>query len=240
MRTTARRLSSAVLAALTATAATTAITTYAPSAHADEVSPTGKGIVGGALLGAEVVVITESIFNVRNEWAYVIGGSVGAIGGGIGGHFVENASSNGRAPVYMLAGGLALVIPAVVLALNATRYMPDENATEDRAPTNGGDANPGTSGGGANLTITPNGVDAGGSTNTTTTPTSGGSGGGGTTTTPPPQAPALSLFDVRGGQGLRLGIPVPTMKPMVSLSEQAQYGMKQGTELRMPVFALTF
>ena len=32
----------------------------------------------------------------------------------------------------MLAGGLALVIPAVVLSLDATRFRPEEGATEEQ------------------------------------------------------------------------------------------------------------
>src|SRR5580700_7925065 len=83
-------------------------------AHADEVSSTGKGITGGALLGAEVVTMVEAIAGVRSGWAYAIGAIVGAGGGGAGGYFVEHSSTDGKAPTYMLAGGLALVIPAIV------------------------------------------------------------------------------------------------------------------------------
>src|SRR5207249_3746279 len=50
-------------------------------------------------------------------------------------YFVEKGSTDGKAPTYMLAGGLALIIPALVLMLNATRYMPAEGAVEDNAPT---------------------------------------------------------------------------------------------------------
>ena len=135
-------------AALTAVAFGAAtLMAHAPEARADEVSPTGKGIVGGALLGGEVVMITESLFRVENGWAYVIGGGLGAVGGGIGGYFVEQGSIDGRAPIYMLAGGLALIIPTLVLTLNATRYHPTEGASEDRAPTNGPAADPGKAGG---------------------------------------------------------------------------------------------
>jgi hypothetical protein len=103
-------------------------------ARADEVSSTGKGITGGALLGAEVPVIIEGIAGVHSGWVYLISAIVGAGGGGLGGYEVEKGSSDGTAPMYLLAGGLALVIPAVVLTLNATRYQPEEGATEDRTP----------------------------------------------------------------------------------------------------------
>jgi hypothetical protein len=104
-------------------------------------------IVGGGLLGAEVGTIVLSIAGVHNPWVYVISDVVLAAGGALGGWQVEQHSSDGRAPVFMLAGGLALLIPGVVLTLNATRYQPSENATEDHAPTNAPPANPGTPGG---------------------------------------------------------------------------------------------
>src|SRR4051794_860844 len=68
-------------AAIAALLACSMVTAYAPAARAEEVSPTGKGMVGGGLLGAEVVTITESLIGIRNPWAYVIGGVVGAGGG---------------------------------------------------------------------------------------------------------------------------------------------------------------
>ena len=48
-------------------------------ARADEVSPDAKGIVGGALLGAEIVTMTESIAGARPGWAYAIGSKYLAI-----------------------------------------------------------------------------------------------------------------------------------------------------------------
>ena len=53
--------------------------------------------------------------------------------------------------------------------------------------------------------------------------------------TPPPQ----SLFDVHRGS-LRLGVPVPDVRPVFSLAEQRQYGMHAETELRMPMLHMTF
>ena len=78
-----------VLTALVAAAAFGWTTLANPStAHADEVSPDGKGIIGGALLGAEVVTIPMSLFQIRSGAVYAIGGGLGAVGGelnGIGG-----------------------------------------------------------------------------------------------------------------------------------------------------------
>lgn len=107
-----------------------------PSARAEEtpVTGTGKGIVGGALLGGEVVTFGLGIAGVEQGWPYLVFGSVGAIGGGIGGFFIED-SVDAEIPVYMLAGGMALVIPAVVVALDATRYRPPEGTEDEMTPT---------------------------------------------------------------------------------------------------------
>src|SRR4051812_19750865 len=75
------------------------------TAQAEEVSSTGRGIVGGALLGGEIVVFGEAIFGVHSTLAYVIGGVVGAGGGAVGGYFLEKGSDDGRLPAYLLAGG---------------------------------------------------------------------------------------------------------------------------------------
>jgi hypothetical protein len=208
--------------ALAAVVGVTTVTAFQPSARADEVSPTGKGITGGALLGGEVVTITEALAGVRVGWPYYVGGGLGAVGGGVAGYFVEHASSgNGQGPVYMLAGGLALVIPALVLSLNATRYRPSESATEDRPPAIEPIADPGTGKAGLVVPVTP---------------------------APAPAAPAVppptSLLDWRlhgqSGDGLYLGIPLPEVRPLYSLREQATYGLPRGSELRFQMLAVTF
>jgi hypothetical protein len=213
----------------------------ARQAHADDVSPTGKGITGGALLGAEAVTMVESIAGVHQGWAYGVGALAGAAGGGVGGYFIEKGSTDGRVPMYMLAGGLALVIPAIVLTLNATRFMPEEGAIEDK-PLTAPPAEPGAPGG--SVTGSPPDV----ATPAPPPPPE---------TSPPPQPPQSratpplrrsrvraaplreSLFDVREG-ALRLGVPVPDVRPVFSVAERRQYGMVGETELRLPVLHVTF
>jgi len=192
-------------------------------ARADEVSPTGKGIVGGGLLGAEVVTITESLFGLRSGWGYVLGGVLGAGGGAVGGYFVEQNSSDGKAPMYMLAGGLALVIPAVVLSLDATRYRPEAGATDDAAPV-GPPAEPGVPAGSVGApapAMAPAAPPA----------------------APPPPAPApppQSLLDGYKGQ-YRLGLPVPSVVPMFSATEAKAYGLtRNDAEFKMPVLHIAF
>jgi hypothetical protein len=198
----------------------------------------GKGVTGGALLGADAVTIVESLVGVHAVWAYGVGALAGAAGGGVGGYFLSNGNNNdGKVPTYLLAGGLALVIPALVLYFNATRYMPEEGATEDRSPA-GPAAEPGVPGG--SVTGAPPDV----------------------ASPPPPQPPSsspppvvapqakarmprmpprpgLSLVDLEQG-ALRLGLPVPDIRPVYSVADQRQYGMHSETELRLPVLHVTF
>jgi hypothetical protein len=230
-RTPSRRHGLAPVAVATAVA----VAVFAParSARADEVSPNGKGIVGGALLGAEVVTITEALAGVKPGWAYAVGAVVGGGGGGVAGHFIENGSTDGKVPMYMLAGGLALIIPAVVLTLNATRWQPEEGATEDNAPT-GPAAEPGTVGGSI-VSPAPNVAPPPTAAPSAPTPALPPPAPAPPAPTPPPQ----SLFDVHRGS-LRLGVPVPDVRPVFSVAEQRQYGMHAETEYRMPMLHMTF
>ncbi len=118
------------LPALALGAATFAATS---TASAQEVSPTGKGITGGALLGAEAVMLVEAALDVKPAWAYLVGGAVGGIGGGVGGYFVEQGSS-ARPSLLLLAGGIVLAIPTTVAVLSVTSYDPPADYTEDSGP----------------------------------------------------------------------------------------------------------
>jgi hypothetical protein len=237
MRTTSRS-SKTKLTAL-ALASSMTLGTWAPAVYADEVAGSPKGLVGGALLGGEVVTITESLIGAHSGWWYAIGFVVGAGGGGAGGYFVDKGSTDGRPSMYMLAGGLALVIPALVLTLNATRYQGSDTATEDKPPVNAPVANPGTPGGSV---VSPESTPP--PLAPTTPPTLEKQ------STPPPGAtptPPSSLLDIQidvgGGSGegtVRLGLPVPDVRPMYSMREQQQYGLPQHTEVRMPLLAVRF
>jgi hypothetical protein len=243
-----KRLRAFTLAALTATT----LFASAKPAHAEPVSPTAKGIVGGALLGGELVVFGEAIFGVRSTAAYLIGAGIGAAGGGVGGYFIEQGVDDGRIPAYLLAGGLAALIPAIVVTLDATRYLPTEGAREDK-PVNGPPSDPGKPGGSSVVGAEPGTVPATtpgavgpGSTGPTssppsdttppTTPAPGGGGGG----KQAPRAPQSSLFNVREGQ-FAVGMPVPEVRPVLSSVERTRMGVEnRGSELRFPVVRVTF
>jgi len=209
---------------------------YSPDAKAEEVTPTAKGVIGGALLGSELVVFTEAIIGVRSPLAYGLGAGLGAVAGGLGGFGVEQAVTDGRAPVIMLAGGIALIVPALVVTLNAIAYQSNPDAKEDRAPTNMPPADPGK----ANQTPVV-GVDA-----SPAAPAPAPAPAGGAPSTPPTQAPVAaravpppSLISL-SASSFRLGVPVPEAHNAFSLQERRQFGVAQITELRLPVVNVTF
>jgi hypothetical protein len=233
--TFAKRLALGVTAAAFGTVTMTA---HMPQARADEIQGTPKAIVGGAFLGAEVVAIPMAIAGVRAGWAYAVFPALGAVGGGIGGFFMDKAYDDSKTAAYgsafMLAGGMALIIPTIVLMLNATRYHPSAEATEDRAPKNvGPEANPGSSGGNAVSPTNQGGTSA-------PPPPSGANGttGGGAGGNQPPYIP-LSFVDMNQGK-LRMGIPVPEVHNAYTTQQLKELGVRQATELRVPVFKLAF
>jgi hypothetical protein len=209
------------------------------AAQADEVSPTGKGVAGVALLGGEMVVFTEAILGVRSTPAYLLGAAGGAVAGGVGGYFIEKAVSDGRIPAYLLAGGLALLIPALVITLDQTRYLPTEGAREDR-PVNTPPSDPGKPGGSAVVGAEPSAPPP----PTTTPPASGTTptppGAGGSGGTPAPVRAPQSLIDFRG-TNLRVGMPVPEVRPVFTASQKKALGVEStGNEVRFPVVHVTF
>jgi hypothetical protein len=236
---------------------TLAIMTLAPlAAHAEEVSTTGKGIVGGALLGAEIVLATEAAFKVQPGWAYLVGGVGGAAAGGVGGYFIEQ-DANPKTTMLMLAGGMALIIPTTVAVLSATAYEPPASYTQDRAPTDEPVAEPPQPSGAPSPTPAP--------APTTTSPS-------GNEVTAPPPAPVVTppattpgptsstpkrkpnthrtlpldyhlsppaLIGV-SGDALTLGVPAVEVRNAYSRKELALYGVSQATEVRVPVLNVLF
>jgi hypothetical protein len=236
---------------------TLATLTLAPlAAHAtgvNEVSTTGKGAVGGALLGAEVVLVTEAAFKVQPTWAYVVGGLGGGIAGGVGGALIES-SANPRTTMFMLAGGMALAIPTTVAILSATAYEPPASYTLDKPSPDEPVAEP------------PQPVSAPSSSTPQTSPPSG------TEVTPPTPPPAPTPTPTTGSlprqrqghraaarhlppldyhltppaligisaQALTLGIPAIELRDVYSRTELAMYGVSQGTEVRVPVLNFLF
>jgi hypothetical protein len=96
-------------------------------AHAEgPVTATGKGIAGLAIIGGSATAMTMGIVGVEKRWAYLVFPPLVAVGAGIGGYFMEQ-SAPVEVSTYLLGAGMALVIPTIIVSLNATVYkVPDE------------------------------------------------------------------------------------------------------------------
>lgn len=205
------------------------------------VSGTAKGIVGGAFLGAEVVMMPMGIAGLKPWWPYVVFGSVGAVGGAVGGWAVEQADPPAEAPLYMLAGGLALVIPTLVLTLNATTRDDFEEAEGTTVVNPDGSTAPPPPPDGAQPPPPGDGA-------------APPAGEGGTTiqiqskrkkprkTARAPQSFALfNLTNVTSGRTtVEMGVPAIEVRPMYSNDEIAKFGVQQTNEVRVPVVSTSF
>jgi hypothetical protein len=226
------------------------LATLAPAmARAEESTPTGKGIAGGVLLGAEVVMGVEAAVGVRKPVPFLVGGIAGGVLGGVGGYFLEQNVGDAKIPSYLLAAGVALLIPATVLVFDATAYRPPADYQEDRG---GIDSEPVADA----PTAPPNG--------TTPPPSSQPPEGSGAGTLPaqgpvskkpsspprpyafrrpplvaPPRPPMASVLAFQGSQ-LRLSVPAVEIRPVFTPQELRQLGVAQREEVRIPVFQARF
>jgi hypothetical protein len=207
---------------LAAAAVAAAITLAPSSARAQQaendnrVSARGKGIAGGILLGAEVVMIPIGIAGVKAWWPYVLFGAVGAGGGAVGGYFVEQVAEGGdktgpaEPSLYMLAGGAALIIPTLVVILNATAYDPEEETQKGEESSDDGE------GSGTPTVESPDDAE----------------------TTGARSRLPMALFgfstDYRHSE-LSMGIPAVQVGPLHTQTEMATYGVEPGTLVNVPI-----
>jgi hypothetical protein len=218
----------------------------AHAAGVDEASPTGKGIAGGALLGAELVLATEAAFDVQPTWAYIVGGVAGGAAGGVGGYFVEQQDEP-RAPMLMLAGGLAFAIPTVVAVLAATAYEPpasylqdqapaDEPVAEPPAPT---DAAPATAPAPAPAAAPEAAPPAPAEAAPAPTPAPTGRRHLRATRRLSLKLPPPALLGFQGSR-LALGVPNIELRHAYTVSEQVMFNAPDAAELRVPVLNVVF
>jgi hypothetical protein len=245
---------------ITIAATTLLMVGHLTTASAQEASSTGKGIVGGTLLGAEAVLLTEAALDVSPDWLYYVGGGVGAVGGGIGGYFLESALSP-KSNMLLLAAGMLLAIPTTVGVLSATAYEQSAEYTQDQTPQDEPTAEPASVTPATTSTPTPVNPSDGtppvtpSTTPSTTTPPS-------TDGAPPPPtapsstpapaptsrsrstprkrslSPALVAMDDQAN--LHLGLPAVEVREMYSRVELQRFGLQQRTELRVPLLRVAF
>lgn len=231
---------------LTSLLALAAATLTPLAAHATgeaEVSSTGKGIVGGALMGAELVMVSEAAFGVKPTWAYIVGGVAGGAAGGVGGYFVEQQDSP-RASMLLLAGGLVFAIPTVVAVLSATAYEPPQSYLQDQAPVDEPVAEPPAPTDAAPPpTVAPPASEA---------PVVAPPPADAAPATPPTtrrylrserrlslQLPPPALFGVKDSR-LALGVPNIELRQAYTRTERLVFGAPDATEVRIPVLDVAF
>lgn len=127
-----RRALSAVALSLLVATGTLGVASPARAVGNETSNTVGKGLVGGALLGGEVVVLVEAALGVKPWWAYALGGGLGMVGGGIGGFVLGEANPDSALPMAMLTAGLIAVVPTTIAVLSATAYSPDADVTQEK------------------------------------------------------------------------------------------------------------
>ncbi len=207
----------------------------AQAAEPAAVSGTAKGIIGGGLLGAEIVMMPMGIAGLKPWWPYVVFGGVGAVGGAVGGWAIEQEAPPAEAPLYMLAGGLALIIPTLVLTLNATTRS-EYDDEQDPSTLTKQPEDP------LNAPIPGEGGEPG----TPALEVEGGAGvaPGAKVRTPRKRVGArpsmpLALFDLAGDE-VRMGIPNVAVKPLYTEAELSAFDLDQGTTVDIPIFRTAF
>jgi hypothetical protein len=172
-----------------------------------------KGTIGGAMLGAEVVMLTESAFRLRPTWMYLAGGA----GGGLLGGYVGNRMSGGtnRPPSFLLAGGIALIIPTIMGVLTATQYEPIGTIRQDSPDDTSGDGS-GDDEDGDDELPEPDATDP-------------DSMGGGDAPEPGARSPAP-----------RIELPTIGLAQAFSRDELVQFRVRQATELHVSVLRGVF
>jgi hypothetical protein len=127
----------AQMTALAVAMALVGVTSTPSSARAqDPVVETGSGIsavpkgtIGMGLIGAELGFAIPALAGLDDWYWYVIFPTIGAAGGAVAGWFVADKPGRQNASVALLATGIALILPTMVLTAWKTSYSPDEHET---------------------------------------------------------------------------------------------------------------
>ncbi len=96
----------------------------------NQVESVPKGAVGLGLIGAELGFVLPAVIGLHDAWAFVVFPLVLGGGGAVGGYFAFDEPNSPEAGVAMLAVGIGLMIPSLVLTLAFTSYDPGDEADE--------------------------------------------------------------------------------------------------------------
>jgi hypothetical protein len=231
MRSAVRRSNSQVAVGFAlASAALFGTLTLSGDAQAQtQVSVDGKGVAGGALLGGELGLFVVSATGAKDAWPYYVVPGLLAVGGGIGGYFIENQLTGEPAVPYLMMGvGMGLIIPAIIVTISANQYQPPDG-------DDGTAADKGASAPASGTTVTSPGA----GTSTTTVPAGGPSKRALDHASRAVFPSALLNYDDQASR-FAVGVPMMSVHPSYSLTEMVQFGVQQRFEVRAPLVALSF
>ncbi len=222
-----------------------------------EVATSYKGVVGLGLIGAELGFAVPALAGMDQTWAFIVFPAVGAAGGATAGYFLlEGEGKSVGANVALLATGLALVIPTMVVTLSATAYDPDDEAaiegSDDDSESGPVQAEDYEVGGG-----TAPGADAPAGSAPPANEAAPAAPAAEPAAAPAPQSrrmrrgPAMARRSARDPRdtglvrfnedGIALGMPAIATLPTYSLEEQVRLGLRnQHTEVRVSLLSATF
>lgn len=90
-----------------------------------------KGTVGLGLIGAELGLVLPTAFGLSETWSLITFPVIGAAGGALAGYYLIDSNDQDVAAVSVLAGGVMLLIPALVMAVSFSSYDPDDEVDVD-------------------------------------------------------------------------------------------------------------
>ncbi|MCA9581537.1 MAG: hypothetical protein KC416_07060 [Myxococcales bacterium] len=86
-----------------------------------------QGLVGLGLVGAELGMVVPAAFGLDGIWTWLVFPVALGAGGAVAGPFLIDQNNEVGAGVGVLVGGMALLVPSLVLTLALTAYDPDED-----------------------------------------------------------------------------------------------------------------
>ncbi len=229
-----------------------------------------QGTIGGGLMGLELVVLIEGAAGLHNPWIMLGTGLAGAVGGTVGGYFMDQAlDGDATMPATIppqgltmvssgfLIVGLGLIIPTAIVFTGATMYRPPASTTTETDDAAGSsqplEESGGPSTGSGSSSPPADGAPAG---------TTGGTGTGATPTATPPATGGTSSLQRRlrnariarsmhtarpgigmfpvGNTGISLGLPSVSTFNSVNLHTPQQSNVAANTEWRITLLNGTF
>lgn len=181
----------------------------------NEVESVPKGAVGLGLIGAELGFAIPALAGLHETWAFIVFPLALGAGGAIGGYFAFDEPNSPEAGVAMLAIGVALIIPTLVLTLAMTSYDPGDEPDQEEGGAYEEEFGDGEADGEAAPEETAR------------------------RQAHERAVAGAGLLHV-GSRQVSLGVPGVSVRPSLTAEEVRRYGGQQNTELHVPVVSGAF